>query len=378
MRHYFHCIKCNKVYNKLSEICQHDIYYNFIEIIYDYERVKEFSLENKKDALARMLPLKDTNKIISLGEGKTPLFPILEFSNICKNNHVYVKNESNNPTGSFKDRETALVVSKAKELNYKKIIAISSGNAALSASVYANKANVDCECFVPKTTSKAKKIMLKLFSSKLHLMNGDYESIYRKVVDSSPKDSWHITSGKNFYREEGSKAISFEIWGSIGVPDIIIVPMGNGTLISAIYKGFFELKEIGLIYKLPKLVGVQIKDAAPISMAISKNKDYCILEKAPDSVAEGIIAKESYDSPKAIRAIKESNGYTIEVTDRETVCAMKEIIKKESLTPEPTSAVVYAALNKLKLKEKTGLKIVCIQTGNGMKNLDEVLDVVKC
>lgn len=372
MKHYFHCIKCDKNYNELSRVCRHGNYYNFLEILYDYNKIKKIKTENKLKILKHLLPLNNNNNKIFLGEGNTPLLRIFNFSAICKNNQVFVKNEAQNPAGSFKDRETAIVIAKAVELKYGKVAVISSGNAALSASVYANKANINCECFIPKRTSSAKKLILKLFDANLHLLDCDYERIYRKITDRPPKDAWNITSGKNIYREEGSKAIAFEIWEKIKVPDIIITPMGNGTLMAALYKGYFELNKIGLANKVPQLIGVQIKNSAPIGQAVLKNKDYITLRQAPESVAEGIIARESYDSPKAVRAIKESGGYVIEVTDREIKYALKKIIKTESLIPEPTSAVVYAALNKLKLKNEANKKIVCIQTGSGTKNLEEI------
>ena len=156
----------------------------------------------------------------------------------------------------------------------------------------------------------------------------------------------------------------------------LLIPIGNGGLFSAIHKGFTELKKIGLSDKLPKLVGVQIKNASPVKRALEQNKDYVILKKVPGSVAEGIVARESYCSPKVLRAIKDTQGEIIEVTEKETIKALREAIKRESLTPEPTSATVYAALKKLKLKNQKKITIVCIQTGNGMRSLEEILKII--
>lgn len=374
MKHYYHCIKCNKVFSQLSDACQHDLYYDYTEIVYDYKKIKKMSLDKKISVLNKMLPIKTLP--ISLGEGNTPLIKLNNFSPICKKHDVYVKNEGQNPTGSFKDRESALVIAKAKEFKYKKVVSISSGNAALSSAIYSNKAGLVCECFVPRNTSKAKRQMLQLYNSIFHLIDGDYETIYRKMVDSPIKNAWNVTGGQNFFREEGSKKISFELWEKIKVPDIIIIPIGNGSLFSAVHKGFKELKDIGLTNKLPYLIGAQIKNASPITKALAKNKDYVILDKIPDSTAEGIVARESYAAPKVINIIKKNQGEVFEIKEKEIITALKNVIKKESLTPEPTSSVVYAALNKLKLKGGKKLKIVCIQTGNGMKNLKEILDIV--
>ena len=374
MQHYYHCLKTNKIYHKLAKVCQPDLYYEYIEILYGYEKIKKLSVSQKIKFLNHLLPIQKNS--VNLGEGNTPLIKIDKFFAVCHNHKVYVKNEAQNPTGSFKDRESAIVISKAKELKHKKVFIVSSGNAALSAAVYANKAEIKCECFIPKHTSKAKKQMLKLYNADFHLMGGDYESIYRQVVDNPLPDAWNITGGQNFFREEGSKKIAYEIWKDIGVPDVIIVPIGNGTLFSAIYKGFKELKNVGLTNKIPKMIGVQIRKASPIKEALKQKKDYVVLNKIPDSIAEGIIARESYSSPKVIRAIKESQGEIIEVTDQETVRVLGDIIQIESLTPEPTSATVYAALRKLGFTNKRRLKIVCIQTGSGMKNLEEILKLL--
>jgi len=358
----------------LTDACQHNLYYEYIEISYLYDNIKKLSLSQKKKILPKLSPLK--GKPLSIGEGNTPLIRIENFLSLCKKHQVFVKNEAQNPTGSFKDRESSLVVSKAKELGYKKVSVVSSGNAALSAAVYGNKVDIECECFVPKNTSRAKKQMLKLYSARFHLIDGDYETIYRKVVDNPPQNSWNITGGQNIFREEGSKKIAYEIWQEIGVPDVILIPIGNGGLLSAVYKGFKELKELGLTNKLPQLIGVQVKNASPIKIALERDKDFVILEHVPDSIAEGVIARESYCSPKVIRAIKETKGLMIEVTESEIIKALKDIITIESLTPEPTSATVYAALKKLHLNENDKQKIVCIQTGNGMQHLNEIVEVV--
>lgn len=365
-------MKCNKTFKNLAKICQHDPYYEHIEILYDYFKISKLPVAQRFDALYNSTPTRI--KPISIGEGFTPLIKLNGYFNHNSGNKIYVKNEGQNPTGSFKDRESSFIISRAVEKKIKNVFIVSSGNAALSAAVYANKAKISCECFLPETVSKSKKLMLKLYSSSFHLVQKDYEENYRDAIDNPPANSWNITGGCNFFREEGSKRISYEIWEKIGVPDLIIAPIGNGTLFAAIHKGFAELKKIKLSNKIPQLIGVQLKNASPIAEAIRQKKDFVILKSAPDSIAEGIIARESYAAPKVIRALKESRGELIQITEKELKQALKNIISKESITPEPTAAVVYAALKKIKAKNK---KIVCIQTGNGMKNLEEIIAIVK-
>ena len=184
---------------------------------------------------------------------------------------------------------------------------------------------------------------------------------------------WNCTPGINPIKEEGIKIIGFEIYEEIGVPDVIIVPCGNGTLLWGLYKAFKELVLLGLSNKLPKLVGVQIKNAAPLMIAWQKQQDFAILYDIPDSVAEGIIAEESYSSPKVMVALKDTYGTIIEVTEAEIKTSLKEVVEIESLIPEPTSAVVFAAVKKLNLSKKA--KIVLVQTAGGMKNLEEITEI---
>ena len=163
------------------------------------------------------------------------------------------------------------------------------------------------------------------------------------------------------------------------LPDAVIVPVGNGTLFSAVFKGFMEMKKIGLTTRIPMIIGVQIKGASPIKKALEEKKDYAILESVRDSIAEGIVARESYDSPKVCEIINSGHGEIMEVSEAEVKKSLKKIIETESLVPEPTSAVVYAALDKIE-KEKNMDKmkrVVCVQTGSGMKNVEELLHILE-
>jgi threonine synthase len=131
---------------------------------------------------------------------------------------------------------------------------------------------------------------------------------------------------------------------------------------------------LGLIHRLPKMIGIQIKNASPLKIAFEKNKDYAVLSSIPNSIAEGIVAMESYSSPKVMHALKDTQGEIIEVDDLEVANALNEIIKEESLIPEPTAAVVYASLAKIKASYSDN--IVLIQSAGGMKNLNEIIETI--
>lgn len=307
---------------------------------------------------------------ITLGEGKTPLLPAGENLKTWSGfKNLWVKHEEMNPTGCFKDRESAVVISKALELGYKKVTVASSGNAALSTAAYAQTAGLKCAVFIPKKTSSAKKQLIKLFGAILHEIPGGYEDVYRYLADHPVKNAWNVTSGQNPWRTEGNKNIAKEIVGQMGhCPDLVVVPAGNGGCLAGIGAGF---RELGLN---PKMIAVQVAKAAPLKIALEQHKKWVSLGNVADSVAEGIVAAESYCSPKAVELLIKSNGEVIEVTDREILAALS-IMVKSSLVSEPTSAAAFAALKKLKVKKNQ--KVVVINTGSGMKMLGELMKFIK-
>ena len=374
MDKYYKCIKCGKIYPFTKDIltCQyHNPYYSYLTLMYDYDKV---NIGNKKglfywNKYLDLLPI--NNFQINFNEQKTPLVKIKKFGFKYGIQNIYVKDESKNPTGSFKDKGSICAVNKALEWNIQNIFIVSSGNAAVSLSAYAHKAGIQCVNLVPKKLTVGKRFLISLYGGELKEINGNYEQIYRWVIDNSYR-GWNCTPGINPIADEGIKIIGYEIWEEIGVPDIIVIPCGNGTLLFGIYKAFKELQFLGLTNKLPKLIGVQIKNAAPLKTAWQEKKDFVKLSGIPSSIAEGIIAEESYSSPKVIIALEDTGGEIIEVDDQEIIQALSEIIKLESLIPEPTAAVVFAAVKKLILHKHQ--KIVLIQSSGGMKNLKEIME----
>jgi threonine synthase len=368
---YLKCIKCQQVYpfDKAVLTCtNHSQYYGYLCVMYDFGKVRFEG--NGWGKYLDLLPVESL--AVNFSEQKTPLIMLNNFVDKNANYSVYVKDESKNPTGSFKDKESICVINKALECGIDKIFVVSSGNAALSTAAYAQKAGVDCDCIVPKKLSAGKRVLISLYGGKIVEKEGNYEEIYHWAIDEK-YPGWNCTPGLNPIKEEGIKIIGFEIWEDLGVPDVIIVPCGNGTLLFGIYKAFKELQFLGLVNKMPKLIGVQIKDAAPLKVAKDQKKDFVVLPDIPDSIAEGIVAQESYSSPKVMFALEETGGEIIEVGEQEVLDAFNKVVKTESMIPEPTSAVVYAALNKLLFEPNSN--VVLVQTAGGQKNLKEILEV---
>ena len=372
---YFKCIKCGEIYPFTKGIMtcpKHSPYYSYLTLGYDYAKAKfrqESSLLWGK--YLSLLPV--DNLRINFNEQKTPLFKLKNFGKKYGLANLYVKDESKNPTGSFKDKESICAINKAVEWGIDKIFVVSSGNAAVSTSAYAQKAGITCDCLVSKNLSVGKRALISLYGGKIVEIGGNYEKIYRFAIDSSYA-GWNCTPGINPIKEEGIKIIGFEIWEEVGIPDVIVVPCGNGTLLFGIYKAFKELQLMGMIDKLPKMIGVQIMDASPLKKAYQQKTDYAVLKNIPNSVAEGIIAQESYSSPKVMLALRETKGEIIEVDDLEMITSLKEIMSLESLIPEPTAAVVYAAIKKIKIDQKA--KVVLVQSAGGAKNLKEIMELL--
>lgn len=373
MKKYMKDIIQNNIF-KDNEVNSANKYYEFTDIVYDYDKVKVFPLPNI-NGMRKYLPLLPVENIYSeIKVGDTPLQKAAKFGLETGLSNLWIKREDLNPTGCFKDRESIVIISAAKEMEHDSVYVVSSGNAALSTAKFAKELGIECKCYIPEKTSQEKQDLILKYGAELELIPGFYEDVFRTVVDRK-LPGWNVTSGQNPYRIEGGKTMAYEIYEQLGkVPDIIVIPSGNGGCLAATWKGFTELKKLGKIDKLPKMVCVQITGAAPIKTAFEQNKPYVVLGDIEDSVAEGIIAQESYNSPQAVQALKESCGYVIEVDDSEVISALKTIIKTEGIIPEPTSAAAFAAL--YKLKEDDAL-VVVVNTGDGKKMMDEINHLIK-
>jgi threonine synthase len=366
---YLQCVECNEQYPADGAILtcpKHDPKFSYLEVLYDYSSIKKFPDFNIKswDRFLSLLPIDKFT--ISLNEISTEPTSLNKLGEILGYSNLYLKDETKNVTGSFKDKESLISINKALEFGYKQVYTVSSGNGAISACAYATKAGIDCKCFIPGETSQAKQEMIKKFRGIIIKFPGLYEDVYKKVIKIKPK-GWHVTSGVNPFGNEGDKITAFEIWESMGVPDYVVVPCGNGGNLYGIWKGFNELKLLGLTKSVPKMIGVQIEGSAPLKVALNKDSSIATLSNIKESIAEGIVAKESYTSPKTIKALKESGGELITVSDPEIEKAMDQVEQHEVILGEITAASAFAALPKLKCSPNS--KIVVILTGTGMKYL---------
>ena len=329
--------------------------------------------ENARGLLryASALPIEELP--YTLGEGGTPLIPSKAIEG------VYIKNEGMNPTGNFKDRESAVALAYAREHGYGNLAIASSGNAALSAALYSRIYNIKTTCYIPARTPQEKIDMIDLFGARTHIVGETYEESYHYLAENLPMGTINVTSGIFPLRSDGAKTIAYEIWEDLGkVPDVIVCPCGNGSALAAIYHGFSELKEWGYTDSIPAMISVQIEGADPINQALKSGKWVTKLKDIPYSDCEAIVAEESFCSPKAVYAVKQSGGFGISVTDHQVIDGLRYAIDTEGIFPEISSAAVYAAmLDQGEAIKKKGKTIVLINSATGIKDTEGMKEILE-
>lgn len=347
-----YCLKCKKKYKGLffKKNCCGSIYYNTI-VTDNFDSIEESIL----------------------GEGNTPLIKSDFLKKKFGIKELMFKNEMTNPTGSFKDRETSYVVSRLlPKFGCKNIAVASSGNAAISASTFALKMYLKCTCYVSNKVPIEKINFLKLLGTDIKVVKGYYKDTYEYLVDNLKEDTMNITSGQLIDRENGCISIIEEVYDKGFRPDLIVAPVGNGSLLYGLYKGLIKIKNQKIIEgRLPILYGVEIIGNAPIAEAMKQGKDWVSIKKKPRSIADaGIAAQNAYCSPKTIFALRQTLGSIIEIKEEDLYWAMNDIIR-EGLLPEPTSVSVVSALKYVKNLENK--KVLLILTGSGQKMIDKIV-----
>lgn len=324
-----------------------------------------------------MLPVEDDRCIVSMGEGMTPLIAA-EFAG----QRTCFKLEYIAPTGSFKDRGTTVLVTKLKEWGVTRAADDSSGNAGASFAAYAARAGIAAAVFAPAHASPAKLAQIEIFGAKLNKIEGPREKATEAVESATREGLVYASHAWSPFTLEGTKTVAYEVWEQVdrytgtqvnknAIPvylstcilDYFVCPIGQGSLFLGAYRGFKDLLAAGLITKLPCMIGVQSVACAPIVEAVKQGLDHAApIEKLP-SVAEGIALAHPIRDREILQAIRETGGDALAVSDEETLAARRELAQI-GLYVEPTSAVVGAALKRLKLD---GV-IVAVLTGSGLKS----------
>ncbi|NPA99967.1 MAG: threonine synthase [Crenarchaeota archaeon] len=312
--------------------------------------------------------------IVTLREGNTPLLPLTRIRG-----RAYVKFEGANPTGSFKDRGMTIGVSIAKSIGSRYVIVASTGNTAASVAAYAARGGLTCLVVVPRGgIARGKLAQAILHGATVIEVEGNFDKALSLVLETlnriGKKGLIYPLNSINVWRLEGQKTTAFEIFLDVGVPDYVIVPVGNAGNIYAIWKGFKELHELGIVDRLPVMIGVQAEGASPIARAWSLGLDKPLFMDNPSTVASAIRIGRPVNWYRAWRAVKESNGTFITVSDEEILQAQK-MLGREGIGVEPASAASLAGYLKLLEEKYIGRDDTCvlIATGHGLKDPDTIL-----
>lgn len=320
------------------------------------------------DKYREYLPVSDSTEIITLCEGNTPL---IKAENLAKkiglDCEIYLKYEGSNPTGSFKDRGMTMAVSKAKEAGSGAIICASTGNTSASAAAYGAKAGMRTFVLIPDGYIALGKLsQAMMYGAEIIAINGNFDQALEAVRAIAEKYPITLVNSVNPYRIEGQKTGAFEICNALGqAPDYHFIPVGNAGNITAYWKGYKEWHTAGKISALPKMMGFEAEGSAAIV------RGERILK--PETLATAIRIGNPASWKQAEAARDESNGMINCVTDDEIVKAYKLIASTEGVLAEPASAASVAGLIKFKDKVKAGSKVVCILTGNGLKDPDNAI-----
>jgi threonine synthase len=339
------------------------------------------SLQRRSPTLWRyreLLPLQNDAYLVSLGEGFTPLLEAKALARDLGLQRLWIKNEAQNPTGSFKDRGLSLAISLAKELGVKKIAIPSAGNAGASMSAYAARAGIEAYVFMPKDTPRANLIEVQQYGARLTLVDGLINDCAKMVAEKKAAEDWfEVSTLKEPYRVEGKKTMGYEIAEQLNwtLPDVIIYPTGGGTGLIGMWKAFAELEELGWIgNKRPRMVAVQAGGCAPIVRAFDQGKQTADPWQDAKTIASGLRVPEAVADFLMLRALRDSGGTALSVSDDEMLAEIPRVGRAEGIFFCPEGAACVAALRRL---TQTGWlkpidEVVIFNTASGLKYLDVI------
>lgn len=377
------CVSCGKVYSPESGVftCPDcGPYKGTLFVLYDYNKLKR-TLNRRnwvKDNLPghyryiNLLPFEDTSLIPPLQVGMTPLIENKRLSSKY-NFHILLKDDTRNSTLSYKDRASSIALIKAREQNAPGIIVASTGNAASSMAGFGASVGLPVYVLVPENIPEGKLLQLVLYNAKVVKIKSNYDTCFDLSMEVANKTGLYLRStAVNPYLAEGKKTAAFEIaeQTEYNIPDYIFIPVGDGCIIESVYKGFKELYLIGIIEKIPKIIGVQAKGADPLTRTFIHKENEIRFLKNPETVADSINVGVPRDGVKALKAVYESGGMFISVEDAEILEALKELARETGIFVEPAAAAAFAGFKKAKME---GLifpqaTVVILLTGHGLKD----------
>lgn len=380
------CSGCGKQYphNEIHTFCP--ICQSPLLSLYDLRRVRQSvdrdEITSRKKGMWRwheLLPVLDAENQIFLGEGDTPLLSLPRLQKELGLSNLYVKDESSNPTGSFKARGLAAAISKAKELGVEKVIIPTAGNAGGAMAAYAARAGLKAHIFMPKDTPHANIEESRMAGAEVILVDGLISDAAGMAGEKARAEGWFdVSTFKEPYRVEGKKVMGYELAEAFDwqLPDVIIYPTGGGTGLVGMWKAFAEFEALGWLEntKRPRMVSVQASGCAPVVKAFQKGASFCDFWTNAQTIASGLRVPKSFADHLILQDIYDSDGTAVAVSDESILESQMQLAHMEGIFAAPEGAATVAALKELIQQGwvHPEERIVLFNTGSGLKYLDHV------
>lgn len=368
-----------------------------LDITYDYATVARDVATGFGDGrtnlfrYAPLLPVREPNAAFPLQVGGTPLYAAPRLGESIGLRNLYLKDDTVNPSASTKDRASAVVLRRAMDIGAKVVSIASTGNAGSSLACLAAALGLRAVVFVPENAPAAKLTQALSFGATVFAVRGNYDDAFDLCLAASDEFSWfNRSTGYNPFTREGKKTCAYEIWESLGgrVPDRIVVPTGDGNLLSGLWKGWCDLQAVGLIDRVPRIDCVQSDASAAICLAVRKIRDsgesvpdwaaVKIDEVSASTTADSISVDRPRDGLAAVKGVLQSGGEAVTVPDEEILAAIPEIARTTGIFAEPAAAAPWAAVKQMVRNDRIDADefVVCIVSGSGLKDIANVQKTV--
>jgi threonine synthase len=379
------CPECGTVHyaDAINTVCSNEVCKSTLFAMYDLpsgSNPYEF-LKGRPYNMWRyheFLPVINPVNIVSLGEGFTPILPLTNLQTEAGDQEVLWKDESGNPTGSFKARGISAAVSKAKELGINNIVVPTAGNAGGALGAYCARAGINAHVYMPTQTPKVFKDECHLYGANLIEIDGNIADCGIRAHEDAIKNGWfEVSTLKEPYRLEGKKTMGYELAEQLNweLPDTIFYPTGGGTGLIGLWKAFNEMEAMGWISgKRPRMVAVQSQSCDGIVEAFMAGNERSAFKDAGFTIANGLRVPKPYADKQILKVLYESSGQALAVSDREMNDAVKHIAAKEGMLVAPEGAALWVAYRKLNKQGwlKPGERVVLLNTGSGYKYLENI------
>ena len=380
------CLICGKTFQPLEidYVCPDHGDDGVLDVVYDYEAVGA-TVERDSLQLESMweyrclLPIPSGARVPPLRVGGTPLYETHELATRVGLSRVWVKDEGVEPTGSLKDRASAMALVKAGELGAPVVTTASTGNAGAALAGLAASSGHGTAIFVPASAPEAKVAQLLAYGGTVFLVEGTYNDAIELCLRAGERFGWYNrTTGSNPYMSEGKKTVAYEVAHQLAweVPDVVVVSVGDGCIVGSVWKGFHDLMELGWVSRMPRILGVQAEGSNYLAEAWARKED--VLTKPPiepDTLADSISSALPRDRLKAMRAVTGSNGAFVTVSDDAILAAIPVLASTTGVFAEPAAAASWAGVERaaeLGLLEPDD-RVVVLSTGTGLKDVSAAM-----